>query len=144
MKVRFAVAPGGRPFSADELDELCDTCETLGFDTVWLSDVPLGPLGDPLVSLTYAAARTTRLKLGANVVPLGRNPLLLARELAQIDQLSRGRLLLSFVPGLGQVGEPEALGAPVGAAARGAVVDDYIGLLRRWWAGEAVTAQLGP
>lgn len=141
LKIRFAVAPGGRPFAPDDLDELLGVCETLGFDTVWLSDVPLGPIGDPLVSLTYAAARTTRLKLGANVVPLGRNPMLLARELAQLDQLSRGRLLVSFVPGLNQPGEAQALGVRPGGPARAGLMEEVIPLLRRWWAGERVTYQ---
>jgi probable F420-dependent oxidoreductase len=142
VKIRFAVAPGGRPFDAGELDEFLDAAESLGFDTVWLSDVPLGPIGDPLTSLTYAAARTSRVKLGANLVPAGRNPMLLARELAQLDQLSRGRLLISLVPGLNQPGESGALGlgAGTGRARRGPLMDDVIPLLRRWWAGECVTA----
>ena len=72
-------------------DEYLLAVETLGFDTLWRSDVPLGPLGDPLLSLSYAAARTTRLKLGMNVVPLGRNPFWLAKQLAQLDQLSHTR-----------------------------------------------------
>lgn len=139
MKIRFAVAPGLGDFSADALDGLLDACESLGFDTLWLSDIPLGVIGDPLVSLTYAAARTTKLKLGANVVPLGRNPMLLARELAQMDRLSRGRLLLSFVPGLNQPGESEALGIRPGGPGRLGVLDEIIPLLRRWWAGESVT-----
>jgi probable F420-dependent oxidoreductase len=119
-----------------------EECERLGFDTVWLSDVPLGPLGDPLVSLTFAAGCTSRLKLGANVVPLGRNPLWLAKQLAQLDRLSRGRLLLSFVPGLGAPEERAALGHPTGD--RGRAVDEMIGLLRRWWQGEPVSAAFGP
>ena len=139
MKVRFAVAPGGRPFAPDRLDVLLESCETLGFDTVWLSDVPLGPIGDPIVSLAYAAARTRRLKLGANVVPLGRNPMLLARELAQLDQLSRGRLLLSFVPGLNQPGEAQALGARPGDLGRSGLMDEVIPLLRRFWSGERIS-----
>jgi hypothetical protein len=139
MKIRFAVAPGLGEFSAEQLDELLDACETLGFDTLWLSDLPLGAIGDPLVSLTYAAGRTKRLKLGANVVPLGRNPMLLAKELAQLDRLSRGRLLLSLVPGLNQPGESEALGVRPGGPGRLGVLDEVIPLLRAWWAGEAVT-----
>ena len=139
MKIRFAVAPGLRAFSVDELDEFLDGCERLGFDTVWLSDVPLGIIGDPLVSLTYAASRTKRLKLGANVVPVGRNPMLMARELAQLDRLSRGRLLLSFVPGLDQPGESEALGLRTGGPGRGGYMDEVIPLVRRFWSGESVT-----
>jgi probable F420-dependent oxidoreductase len=113
-----------------------ETAETLGFDTIWVSDVPLGPIGDPIISLTYLAARTSRLKLGANIVPIGRNPMLLARQLAQLDRLSAGRLLLSFVPGLDQPGERRALAFPTGD--RGAAVEQYIALIRRWWAGERV------
>jgi hypothetical protein len=139
VKIRFAVAPGLREFHPDDLDALLLSCEQLGFDTLWLSDVPLGVIGDPLVSLTYAAARTSRLKLGANVVPIGRNPMLLARELAQLDSLSRGRLLLSFVPGLNQPGESEALGVRAGGPGRAGVMEEVIPLLRRWWAGERVT-----
>lgn len=139
VKIRFAVAPGLREFDPSELDSLLVSCEQLGFDTLWLSDVPLGVIGDPLVSLTYAAARTSKLKLGANVVPIGRNPMLLARELAQLDALSRGRLLLSLVPGLNQPGESEALGVRPGGTGRAGVMEEVIPLLRRWWAGERVT-----
>jgi probable F420-dependent oxidoreductase len=82
------------------------------------------------------AGRTSRLRLGANVVPLGRNPFLLAKGLAQLDQLSGGRLLLSFVPGIDQPGEREALGLE--GASRGAVLEEVLGLLRSWWAGSVV------
>jgi probable F420-dependent oxidoreductase len=77
------------------------------------------------------------LRLGANVVPLGRNPFLLAKELAQLDQLCGGRLLLSFVTGLGQGGEREALG--LDGAGRGEVLEEVLELVRAWWAGETVT-----
>jgi probable F420-dependent oxidoreductase len=139
MKIRFAVAPGPGPFAVDQLDALLSGCEQLGFDTVWLSDVPLGSLGDPLVSLTYAAGRTQRLKLGANVVPFGRHPMLLARELAQLDQVSRGRLLLSFVPGLNASGESRLLGAPGTARGRHDAMEEIIGLVRRFWTGAPVS-----
>jgi probable F420-dependent oxidoreductase len=137
MKIRFAVAAGVgardlEPFAAD-LTEI----EALGFDTVWLSDVPLGATIDPIVGLAYAAAATSTLKLGANIVPIGRNPLALAKSLAQIDQMSQGRLLLSFVVGLDQPGERRALGA-VGAN-RGRVLEEVTPLLRAWWAGEPVS-----
>jgi probable F420-dependent oxidoreductase len=136
MKVRFAVAPPTADFDPDGLIHFARSAEGAGLDTVWLSDVPLGPGGDPLVSLAFLAAETSTIKLGANVVPVGRNPLLLARQLAQIDRLSGGRLLLTFVPGLDQPGERRALGAPTGD--RGALIEEVLVLLRRWWAGEAV------
>jgi probable F420-dependent oxidoreductase len=136
MKVRFAVAPGGSAQEGVQITAFADALELSGFDGVWLSDVPLAHVLDPLLGLALIAGRTSRLRLGANVVPLGRNPFLLAKELAQLDRLCDGRLLLSFVPGLDHPGEREVLG--VDGAARGAVLEETLGLLRRWWAGEAV------
>jgi probable F420-dependent oxidoreductase len=136
MKIRFAVAPGAGHFDSIALTQLVGGLETLGFDTIWLSDIPMGSTVDPMVGLAFAAGRTRRLKLGANIVPLGRNPMLLAKELAQLDQLSAGRLLMSLVPGLDQPGERAALG--IGKANRGRYLDEVIPLLRSWWAGDAV------
>jgi probable F420-dependent oxidoreductase len=136
MKVRLAVAPLGGAWSVASYLSLLDGLEERGFDTIWLSDVPLAPLVDPTVGLSIAACRTRRLKLGANVVPIGRNPMLLAKQLAQIDQLSGGRLLLSLVPGIGQPAEREALGAL--GADRGAMLEEMVVLLRRFWSGESV------
>ncbi len=79
--------------------------------------------------------------LGTNVVPLGRNPFLLAKELAQLDQISGGRLLLCVVTGLGQSGERQALGllaarrpdvdplafVPVGRTGLRDFVEGYVG-----------------
>jgi probable F420-dependent oxidoreductase len=136
MKIRFAVAPGGAGLSHAGLLGFADAIEDSGFDGVWLSDLPVAPMVDPLLGLALIAGRTARLRLGANVVPLGRNPFLLAKELAQLDQLSKGRLLLSFVTGLGQPLERQALG--LGTAGRGEILEEVLGLLRAWWAGETV------
>src|SRR3984957_9721786 len=135
MKVRFAVAPGSGAGDTD-LEPFADVLEGSGFDGVWLSDLPAGPLVDPIIGLALIAARTSRAKLGANVVPLGRNPFLLAKALAHLDQLSGGRLLLSFVSGVGQAEERQILG--VDGAGRGVVLEEVLGLLRTWWAGDAV------
>jgi probable F420-dependent oxidoreductase len=137
MKVRFAVSPHSGSLSPAALDGFIDALEASDFDGIWLSDLPVAPILDPLLGLALAAGRTRRLRLGANVVPLGRNPFLLAKELAQLDQLSGGRLLLSFVTGIGQPGEAEALG--LDGATRGAVLEEVLGLARSWWAGEQVS-----
>jgi probable F420-dependent oxidoreductase len=136
VKVRIAVAPAAASWSSQAYVGLVDGLEERGFDTIWLSDVPLAPTIEPTVGLAFAAARTRRLKLGANVVPIGRNPMLLAKELAQIDQLSAGRLLLMIVPGIGRPAERQALG--VLGSDRGAYLDEVVPLLRRFFAGEAV------
>jgi probable F420-dependent oxidoreductase len=137
MKIRIAVSPSAELFDAPDFAVFATTLETLGFDTMWLSDVVLGHSVDPLIGLTYAAGLTTRLKLGANVVPVGRNPMMLARELAQIDRISGGRLLISLVPGLKGSVERAAVGSM--GAKRGDIIDEVLPLLRRWWSGEAVS-----
>ncbi len=136
-KIRVAVTPPAAALEPGAFDEYLQLSERLGFDTLWLSDIPLGGLGDPLFHLCYAAARTQRLKLGANVVPLGRNPLWLAKQLAQLDRMSNGRVLLSFVPGLGTTEERAALG--YADADRGRALEDIIAMLRVWWSGGEVT-----
>jgi len=139
MKVRVAVASTNTPCDADSLNQLVDGLERHGFDTLWLSDTPLTDAVEPLTALTLAAARTERLKLGTNVVIPGHNPLLLARQLAHLDRLSGGRLLLAFMPGIGSPLERAALGA-VGVD-RNALIRRVIELCRHWWAGEPVTAE---
>jgi probable F420-dependent oxidoreductase len=135
MKVRLAVAPPAL-LDPEAVEPFARAAESLGFDSIWLSDVPLAPTGDPLVSLAHLAASTTKLKLGTHLVPIGRHPMILARQLAQLDRLSGGRLLLSFVPGLDQPGERAALGLPHGN--RWDAIEADLGLMRRWWAGDAV------
>jgi probable F420-dependent oxidoreductase len=136
VKIRFAVGPHAGSLTGSELTAFAESLEAAGFDGLWLSDLPVAPVLDPLLGLALAAGLTRRLHLGANLVPLGRNPFLLAKELAQLDQISGGRLLLSFVTGLGQPGERQALG--LDGARRGEVLEEVLGLVRSWWAGETV------
>ncbi|MGN6871984.1 MAG: LLM class flavin-dependent oxidoreductase, partial [Solirubrobacteraceae bacterium] len=136
MKIRFAVGPHAGSLSGARLTVFAESLEAAGFDGLWLSDLPAAPVLDPLVGLALAAGRTARLHLGANLVPLGRNPFLLAKQLAQLDQISGGRLLLSFVTGLGQPGVRQARG--LDGARRGDVLEEVLGLLRTWWAGDTV------
>ena len=136
MKVRFAIGPHGGSLSGEALLGFVDAIEANGFDGIWLSDLPIAPVLDPLLALAMVAGRTERLRLGANVVPLGLSPFLLAKQLAQLDQLTSGRLLLSFVTGLGGPGEAQALG--LDGITRGAALEEALGLVRRWWAGETV------
>lgn len=131
MKVRFAVAPPGGPFDPARYHALVDGLEARRFDTLWLSDLPLGGSVEPIVGLGAAAARTTRLKLGANVVPIGRSTVQLAKQLAQLDHLSGGRVLLMMVPGLGSPEERAALG--LDGRDRGAELERAIHELRDRW-----------
>jgi probable F420-dependent oxidoreductase len=137
MKIRFAVAPGAGLPDAAALIAFAGALEANGFDGAWLSDVPLAPTLDPMLGLALIAGRTSNLRLGANIVPLGRNPFLLAKALAQLDQLSGGRVLLSFVSGLGHPGEREALG--LDGAKRGDVLETVLARVRELWEQEPVT-----
>ena len=132
MKIRFAVSPGGGSLDPELYIGLVDGLEARRFDTIWLSDIPLGGSIEPVVGLAVAAARTTRLKLGANVVPIGRNPVQLAKQLAQLDQLSAGRLLLMMVPGVGSAAERSALG--IDGRDRGNELERIVASLRERWA----------
>jgi probable F420-dependent oxidoreductase len=115
--------------------------ERIGFDTLWMSDTPSLPSTDPFAGIAFAAAVTTRVKLGANFIPFGREPYLVAHQLAQLDRISSGRLLVNLVPGLDQPEERAALGTA--GQHRGRMMDQLIPRLRAWWAGEEVPAGSG-
>src|SRR5207249_3674481 len=81
--------------------------------------------------------RTGRPLEGTSTRLPGRNVLRLAKQLASLDVLSKGRLLVTLVPGLTYAPEREAIG--VDPKQRGAVIDEALPLLRRLWAGETVS-----
>ena len=112
VKVRIGVAIGALPL--ERFGTVLDDLDDLGFDSVWLPETFQRGGVDPLVGLAFAAARVPRLKLGTHLVAPGRNPYVLARELAQLDRLSGGRLLLTFVAGLDEPAERIAQGLPSG------------------------------
>jgi probable F420-dependent oxidoreductase len=111
--------------------------ERCGFDSLWLSEVLSTPVPGTLSALAYVAGVTRKLKLGTTILATGRNPVRLAKELATIDRLSDGRLLLVFVPGLTEGAESQAIGVPV--KERGAVIDEVLPLVRRLWSEDDVT-----
>jgi probable F420-dependent oxidoreductase len=137
MKIRIGVGAAGASSSPEALAELVSAIDDLGFDSLWLSEVLTGPVIDPLVGLAWAAASHPRLKVGTTMLLPGRNVLRLAKQLATLDVLSAGRLLVTLVPGLTYSPETEAIG--VEPRRRGAFIDEALPLLRRLWAGEAVT-----
>jgi probable F420-dependent oxidoreductase len=137
MKIRIGVGAAGASATPAALAELVTGIDDLGFDSLWLSEVLTGPVPDPLVGLAWAAASNPRMKLGTTMLLPGRNVLRLAKQLACLDVLSHGRLLVTLVPGLTYAPESEAIG--VEPRRRGAVIDEALPLLRRLWAGETVT-----
>ncbi|MGJ6968484.1 TIGR03854 family LLM class F420-dependent oxidoreductase [Streptosporangium sp. G11] len=100
MKVRIGVGhvPVGAHDPAAGLAELADELEAHRVDSVWLSDLASAPhTVDPLIGLAYIAGRTRRLKLGTGVLILpGRDPAVVAMQLAGLAALAPGRVLPTF------------------------------------------------
>jgi probable F420-dependent oxidoreductase len=115
-----------------------DALERLGFDSLWLSERVGGEAPDPLVGMAFAAGRTSRLKFGMSVMVLpGRNPIVLAKELATLDRLSDGRLLPAFGLGVADPHEQQAFG--VERADRARQFDEALAVLRGAWAAGSLT-----
>jgi probable F420-dependent oxidoreductase len=94
---------------------------------------PETPIPDPLIWLAFVAAAAPRVRLGTCILIVAqRNPLVLAKELATLDQLTNGRVELGI--GTGWLREEyEALGVPWDR--RGARTDEYLAAMRALWAG---------
>src|SRR5437870_1863502 len=137
MKIRIGVGIGGASASTGALNELVTGLDDMGFDSLWLSEVLTGQVFDPVVGLAWAAASNPRLKIGTTMLLPGRNVLRLAKQLASLDVLSNGRLLVTLVPGLTYAPERDAIGLE--PKRRGAFIDEALPLLRRLWAGETVS-----
>lgn len=135
----------GRLAAPEMAAKAAQAAEAAGYESVWTgehvvlpeprtpeSPLPSGyPMLDPLVALSYLAAATSRVRLGTGIIILPqRNPVVLAKELASLDVLSKGRLI--FGVGVGYL-KPEfdAIGAPF--AERGARADDYLAAIRALW-----------
>src|SRR5262245_57591747 len=119
--------------------------EAAGFESLWTGEhvvlpdpqappspmPPHVPILDPTVALTFLAAHTTTIRLGTGIIILPqRNPLVLAKELASLDVLSRGRLIFGI--GIGYL-KPEfdALGIPFDH--KGPRTVDYLDAMLAIW-----------
>jgi len=88
--------------------------------------------------MSFAAGRTQRLKFGMSVMVLpGRNPVVLAKELATLDRLSNGRLLPAFGLGVANPNEQQAFG--VDRKDRGMIFDEALAVMRSCWSDETTT-----
>src|SRR5215831_13069346 len=129
----------------DAAARLGRAAEAAGFESLWVADHvvlpdppvaerPMPPdqrLLDPVVSLTFLAAHTTRIRLGTGVIILPqRQALVLAKQLASLDVLSGGRLIFGL--GVGWC-EPEMRSVGVAFAERGRIADDYLAAMRAVW-----------
>lgn len=113
-----------------------------GYDAVWVGDsIVAKPRLDALTTLAYLAGITTQVRLGTAVLlPALRHPVVLAQQLANIDQISRGRLLLGLGVGWSlpsAAREWAACGADHKARVRR--LEEHIEIWRQLWTGEPVT-----
>lgn len=110
--------------SAKKLVDYGVRVEELGYNSVWVWDhmllgvEPNFPIINSLTVLTGIAARTKRIKMGTGILVLTlRNPVLLAKQLSSMDQLSEGRLVMGMASGWYKR-EFDAAGVPLKSAAR--------------------------
>ena len=139
---------------------LAQAAEAAGFESLWTVEhtiVPAGyasrypydpsgkmaggrndiPLPDPLIWMAYIAAATSRIKLATGIMILPQhNPVIAAKQIATLDHLAGGRILLGI--GVGWLEEEfAALGVPF--AQRGARTDEYVAAMRELWSAERPT-----
>ena len=160
MKIGLLTAGLGQAAHPRTLRNIAEHAERLGFGTLWApehvvlfdryteSKYPYSQDGafaapstidwmDPFVALTYAAARTSKIRLATGIclVP-EHNPLVLAKVIASLDYLSGGRFALGV--GIGWSSEEfKALGIPFGRRAQR--TREYIEVMRKLW-GEETTS----
>lgn len=147
MRLGIGLPTTGDLNGAEEITAAAEGAERIGLDAVWTFERLLAPTADayagqlpeayksvysPIEVLAYAAARTSRVRLGTSImVALLHNPVDLARRFATLDQLSNGRAVV----GLGQGWMPEefdAAGVPMNR--RGAGFGEFIEAMRAAWA----------
>ncbi|MEL7157799.1 MAG: LLM class flavin-dependent oxidoreductase [Actinomycetota bacterium] len=140
MKIRIGYGLGTRNATNDQdrFTQLVDALERLEYDSLWLSERITGDCPDPLVGMSYACGRTRKLKVGMSVMVLpGRNPVVLAKSIASLDQLSNGRVLPAFGLGVANSAEHQAFG--VERKDRGGWFNEALPLMRRLWSEEKVS-----
>jgi probable F420-dependent oxidoreductase len=153
MHFGLAFANTGPFIKPERAIEMARAAEAAGFESLWTvehvvvpadyeSPYPYSPDGkmpggedspipDPLIWLSYLAGVTTTIKLATGILILPqRNPVVLAKELATLDRMSGGRLLLGI--GSGWLREEfDAIGVPF--TSRGRRTDEYTAALRTLW-----------
>jgi probable F420-dependent oxidoreductase len=160
MKFGLRYCNTGRYVDPVRAVELVQAAEAVGFDSAWTvehtviphgyqSQYPYSPTGklpggdgdfdlpDPLIWMAYVAAATSRIKLATGVIILPQhNPVITAKQVATLDHMSAGRVLLGV--GVGWLKEEfEALGSPF--EERGARTDEYIRVMRELWRADRPT-----
>jgi len=145
MKLGLFAINMGASSAPEQLVATARAAEAAGFDSVWAGEhvvlpdpqVPPSPMApqdpalDPLLALAWAGAHTSTLRLATGIVIVPqRNPVVFAKQVASLDALCGGRLILGV--GVGYL-EPEFKAIGADYEHRGAVTDEYLDAMERLW-----------
>jgi probable F420-dependent oxidoreductase len=139
--IRFGVSLPHRspdPIDMATVRAVAQRAEALGFADLWVTENTLDHVTsfDPVVVLTYAAAVTTRIRLGASVVVLAiHSPLMVAHQWATLDHVSNGRAILGV--GLGREHHYRQFQVP--EAARVTRFREEVELIKALWTQPTIT-----
>jgi alkanesulfonate monooxygenase len=133
---------------AGELIEYGVRMEELGYESIWAWDhillgvEPCFPLHEALMILTAVAARTKKIKLGTGVLVMPvRNPVILAKEIATLDHISNGRVILGTAVGWYKR-EFDSLGTDFHK--RGKIMEQSLEIMTRLWSEDIVDGDYPP
>jgi probable F420-dependent oxidoreductase len=157
LKVGLVLPQAGQQATRENVIQVAKNAESEGFDSLWVFERLLWPINpqtpyvatpdgslpieyqimlDPLETLTYVAANTTKIALGTSVVDmLFHNPVVLARRFATIDVLSEGRSIVGLGIGWSK-DEYDASNIPF--QNRGKRAEEFIQMLKRIWTDDVV------
>ena len=157
MKIGFSLPHMGKIATPENIAYAARFGDTEGFDSLWVIDrilwpsepqtpYPPSPDGswpevyqnviDPISTLTYVAGLTNRIKLATGIIDmLYQNPLILAKRLSSLDNLSKGRLFLGL--GLGH-SKDEFQAAGVSFENKGERADEFLQVLNKVWYDDVV------
>lgn len=147
MKIGFGIPVSGAWATPENLTHIAQRAEDLGYHSLWTYQRLLSPVDaawgemyrsvlDPVVSLAYVAARTSRIRLGVAVINMPFiAPVVVAKQLATLDIVSGGRVDAGFGNGWSDE-EFAATGATKQGQGRRA--DEFLSLLKALWTDEIV------
>jgi alkanesulfonate monooxygenase SsuD/methylene tetrahydromethanopterin reductase-like flavin-dependent oxidoreductase (luciferase family) len=139
IPTRGAVMQSARRPPVEEGWTMARLADRSGYDAVWVGDsVVAKPRLEPLTTLAYIAGITTRVRLGTAVLlPALRHPVVLAQQIANVDQISRGRLVLGLGVGW-SLPSAEREWAACGADHKRRVrrLEEHVETWRMFWRGE--------
>ena len=136
MKIGMALPAQVEGVTRADVLGFAERAERHGLDSVWVLDRLVYDSLAPLPLLAATAAVTRRVRIGTSILLATLwSPLLLAKELATIDRLSEGRLIVGMAVG-GREPDFQAAGVPM--RARGRRLEETVALLKQAWTGGPV------